>query len=532
MYLVQNVKISLDEKKKKKAIAKKLRINEECIKYYKFKRKAIDCRDKNDVFFICHFIIEVKKGINKKIEKNKDVKPFIKYEYKINKASSDDKIIIVGSGPAGLFCAYTLAISGLKPIVIERGEDVDNRINSVEKFFKGGKLNTESNLQFGEGGAGTFSDGKLTTNINDERIDFIKETFIKFGASEDILYLSKPHIGTDVLRKVVKNMRQKIIELGGTFFFNTRLNNINVNNNNLENIEVIKDGKKENWECDKLILACGHSSKDTIKMLYENGLEMAQKPFSMGVRIEHLQENINKAQYGEKFYNHKSLPNADYKIAIHLPNNRSLYSFCMCPGGMVVASSSEPKTIVTNGMSNYARNEINANSALLVNVLPSDYKNSHPLAGIDFQEKYEKLAYNLTNSYKAPCSLLKDFLKGTISTEFKSVKASYLPGVEFADIEKCLPEFVSKTLKLGIKEIGKKIKGFDDEDSVLTAIESRSSSPVRLVRDNNLEANIKNIFPIGEGSGYSSGITTSALDGLKCSEVLIKEYQKRDSKIK
>ena len=342
------------------------------------------------------------------------------------------------------------------------------------------------------------------------------------------MYLSKPHIGSDILINILKNFRKKIIELGGEFHFNTCLTNINIISNKVSKIEVTTNNKSEIWTCDSLILACGHSSKDTVRMLYEKGVEMEQKPFSMGVRIEHLQSEINKAQYGLKFYNHPALPPAEYKLAVHLPNNRSLYTFCMCPGGMVVASNSEAETIVTNGMSNYKRDMTNANSALLVNVLTSDYESSHPLAGLYFQEKYEKLAFKLTNTYKAPCSLLKDFYNDTISMKFGKVKPSYQPGVNFAKIKNCLPPFVSETLKLGIKELAKKLKGFDDDDSILTAIESRSSSPVRILRNSSFESNINNLYPVGEGSGYSSGITTSALDGIKCAEILINKYQKGD----
>ena len=525
MLIINNVKVPLDCTNYKYAISNKLKINENEITNFSIIKKAIDSRNKSDVFFICNFVIEVSNKVKKQVLKHKDIKPYKEYKYEIKKVESNEKIIIVGTGPAGLFCAYTLALSGLKPIIIERGEDVENRINSVKKFFNEGQLNTESNLQYGEGGAGTFSDGKLTTNINDERIEFIKNTFVNFGATEDIKYLSKPHIGSDILVNVVKNMREEIIKLGGQVFFNTCLTNIITKNNKIEKVEIKRNNKTELWECDHLILACGHSSKDTIKMLYNNNVNIEQKPFSMGVRIEHLQEEINKSQYGEKFYKHPALPPADYKLAVHLENNRSLYTFCMCPGGMVVASSSEPETIVTNGMSNYKRDETNANSALLVNVLTSDYETDHPLAGLYFQEKYEKLAYSLTNSYKAPCSLLKEFLEDKVSTKFGKVKPSYSPGVEFALIKNCLPDFVSNTIKLGIKEMGKKIRGFDNGDSILTAIESRSSSPVRIVRNDNFQSNILNLYPIGEGSGYSSGITTSALDGVKCAEVLLKNYK-------
>lgn len=522
MFVVNNVKVDLNCTDYKVAIASKLKIKTEDILSYKFKKKAVDSRNKNDIFFICNFIINVNNKVINRIKNHKDIKPYKEYKYEVKKASNKEKIIIVGAGPAGLFCAYILALSGINPVVIERGEKVDDRIKTVNLFFSEGKLNTESNLQFGEGGAGTFSDGKLTTNINDERIEFIKKTFVEYGATEDILYLSKPHIGSDILVNVVKNMRNKIIELGGSFYFNTCLTNVFIKDDKLFNIEVTQNNEKEIWDCDKLILACGHSSKDTVKMLHKKGIIMEQKPFSMGVRIEHLQEDINKSQYGEKFYKHPSLSPAEYKLAAHLPNNRSLYTFCMCPGGVVVASSSEHGTIVTNGMSNYKRDLKNANSALLVNVLPSDYETTNPLSGLYFQEKYEKLAYTLTNSYRAPCSLLGDFLTDTKSSEFKKIKPSYKPGVKFALIKDCLPDFVTETIKLGIEEFAKKIKCFNDRDSILTAIESRSSSPVRIVRNNSFECNIKNIYPIGEGSGYSSGITTSALDGIKCAENIIK----------
>lgn len=523
MFILNNVKISLDDTNYKKAIANKLKINENMITSYKIKKKAIDSRNKNDVFFIFNFIISVNSKVLKAVKSNKDIKEYKELNYTVNKVKSNKKIIVVGSGPAGLFCAYNLSKAGLKPLIIERGEKVEDRINTVNKLFSEGKLNTESNLQYGEGGAGTFSDGKLTTNINDERIEYVKQTFVECGATEDIMYLSKPHIGSDILTSVVKNLRNKIIDLGGKFLFNTRLTNITIRENKIYSIEI---NNKENIDCDELVIACGHSSKDTIRMLYKNGISMEQKPFSMGVRIEHLQENINKAQYGEKFYKHSALPPAEYKLAVHLPSNRSLYTFCMCPGGMVVASSSDPYTIVTNGMSYYKRNLVNANSALLVNVLPSDYPTPHPLSGMDFQEKYEKLAYSLTNCYKAPCTLYKNFIEGTLPTKYGKVKPSYKPGVTFAKIENCLPDFVVETLKLGIKELDKKLKGFADNDSILTAIESRSSSPVRILRNDDFQTNITGIYPIGEGSGYSSGITTSAIDGLKCAEVIINNIEK------
>lgn len=516
MYIVSNIKIELDDKNIKSKIAKKLNITIDDILSYKYYKKAIDSRDKNHIFFLCHFIVDVNKKVLSKILKNKDVKEYKPYVLNIDKVNTNEEVVVVGCGPCGLFASYILALSGVKVTLIERGKKVEERMEDVKEFFLNGKLNVESNLQYGEGGAGTFSDGKLTTNINDERIEFIKNTFIKFGASEDIYYLSKPHIGSDVLIDVVRNFREELIRLGVDIKFNTTLVDIKEDGFNLKGI-YIKDnlnGKILYKECNKLILAVGHSARDVLYMLNNHNIVLEKKPFSIGVRIEHKQEDINKAQYGEKYYNHPSLPSADYKLAVHLDNNRSLYTFCMCPGGVVVASSSNEGEIVTNGMSYYARDKENANSALLVNVNEDDLEDDL-FSGIIFQEKYEKLAYEISRDYKAPCQLFKDLLENKESVSYGKIKPSYLPGVKFTNLRKCLPEFVIDTLIKGIPLMDKKIRGFANEDSLLTAPETRSTSPLRIVRDESYQTNVKGIFPSGEGSGYSSGITTSALDGIR-----------------
>ena len=526
MILVSNVKVDLDDININKNIAKKLKIDEDEIISYKFYKKAIDSRDKNYVFFLCHFIVEVKDRVLSKVLKNKDVKKYQKYNFEVDKVNCDREVMVVGSGPAGLFASYVLALSGVKVVLIERGKKVEERMKDVEAFFTKGVLNVNSNMQYGEGGAGTFSDGKLTTNINDERIEFIKETFIECGASEDIYYLSKPHIGSDVLLEVLKKFRKKLIDLGVEILFDTTLIDLNINGNALKEIVLLdnKCGNKYIRKCENLILATGHSARDIFYMLNSHGVELARKPFSIGVRIEHRQEDINKSQYGEKYYKHPKLPSADYKLAIHLDNGRSLYTFCMCPGGVVVASSSEENEIVTNGMSYYKRDKENANSALLVNVNDTDLE-SGLFAGIEFQRKYEKLAYQIAQDYRAPCQLVKDLFEDKESKNYSFVKPSYLPGVVFTNLRKCLPDFVIDTLIKGLPLLDKKIKGFANGDALLIAPETRSSCPLRIIRDETCQSNIKGIYPCGEGSGYSSGITTSALDGIRVANSIISKIK-------
>ncbi len=436
--------------------------------------------------------------------------------------------VIVGSGPAGMMAALCLAEAGLNPIIIERGANVDERQKAVARFWQTGELNEHTNVQFGEGGAGTFSDGKLMTGIKkDEYTAKVLNEFAAAGAPKEILYLAKPHIGTDKLVTMTRNLREKIITLGGEYRFNTQLTDITPHpETNLLTLTLHSPHTASTLITDTLILALGHSARDTFKMLYDRGVQMTQKPFAVGVRIEHKQSAINLAQYGKKYHNSPYLGAADYKLAAHLPDNRSLYTFCMCPGGTVVAATSLKEHVVTNGMSEFARNKENANSALLVNVDERDFGSPHPLAGIEFQEKLEKKAFILGGkNYNAPVQTVGDLLAGRPTKKLGSVTPSYAPGVTPSDFKQLFPKAIYQTLQQGIKEMDKKLRGFADKDAVLTAVESRSSSPVRILRDENHESNIKGIYPVGEGAGYAGGITSAAADGVKTAQKILLRHQ-------
>ncbi len=486
-------------------LCKKEKLFLENIKEWHIVKKSIDARNKNDIFY--NYTIDME------YDGEYDLKGVIHIEKEkldeiVVKRNSDVSPIVIGCGPAGLFCALTLVENGIKPIIFEQGSMIDERRKDVEEFRSNRKLNTLSNIQFGEGGAGTFSDGKLTTGINSSLCNKVLEVFHKFGAPKEILYLNKPHIGTDNLINVIKNMREYIISLGGEFHFNEKINDFIIENGSV--VGVV--GKKE-YYTDTVILAIGHSARDTFYKLYEHGVLMEKKNFSVGVRIEHKQQMINESQYGT--VTKLNLPPAEYKLVYH-GNNRSCYSFCMCPGGYVMASSSEENSIVTNGMSEYKRDGENANSALLVNVLTSDLGDS-PLSGIDFQERLEKDAFVLGGSnYNAPIQRVEDFLNNRKSTFIGEVKPTYLPGVTLCNLNDILPEFVSSTLKEGIIYFDKKIKGFVSGDALLTGVETRSSSPLRIVRDDDFVCNISGLYPCGEGPGYAGGIMSAAVDGIKC----------------
>ena len=490
-------------------IYKKYNIKSKNIINAKLVKKSLDLRVKNDPYYIYQVVLELTKEErgNRKLH-NKHVKFDTTYsdDIEVMKLNYDSRPLVVGSGPAGLFCAYILAMANLKPIIFEQGKMVDERVKDIELFFNEDILNEDSNVCFGEGGAGTFSDGKLTTNLNDPRIKFILKTFVKFGAKESVYYDHMPHVGTDKLRICMKNMREEIIKLGGEFHFNAKVTDVKSNY-----LKVVMDNEERIFASSHIILAIGHSVKTTYEMLYRNGFNLEAKPFSMGARIEHLQQDINDMQYGLNSNIHDA---ATYKAAVHLPT-RDVYTFCMCPGGYVVASSSNKNTVVTNGMSYEARDGVNANSALLVNVKVEDFYINSPLDGLYFQEKIEKACYDLTNSYKAPCNLIKEFLSDEVATEFRSIKPTYSNKTVFASFDGLLPNFIINALKDGIIEIDKKLKGFMNPDAILTIVESRSSSPVRILR-NDFESNIKGVYPIGEGAGYAGGITSSALDGIKC----------------
>lgn len=428
--------------------------------------------------------------------------------------------VIIGSGPCGLFVALTLAQLGFKPILIERGKQVSARVKDVQNFWRKGQLDPESNVQFGEGGAGTFSDGKLTTQIKDKsnRSRKVLHEFVTAGAPEEILYLAKPHIGTDNLVKIVKNIRKTIISLGGQFRFETKLTGIEIENGKVA--AAIVNGS-ENIETDTIVLALGHSARDTFEMLHQLDIPIETKPFSIGVRIEHPQSMVDNAQYG-RFASHTLLGPAEYKLVHHCDNGRSAYTFCMCPGGEVIASSSELGSIVTNGMSRYSRNRSNANSALLVGITPRDFSSTNPLSGIEFQRKWERKAFTAGGSnYFAPVQLVGDFLAGQPSNSLGRVCPSYTPGVTPCDLAECLPEFVVETLRLAIPQMDKKLKGFATGDAVMTALESRSSSPIRIVRDETFQSPaVEGLYPAGEGAGYAGGIISTAVDGIKIAEAI------------
>lgn len=516
MLRLENIKIyeDLTEEEIVKKACDKYKIDYKNIKDYYIYKKSIDARDKNNIFY--NYIIDVKYVGNKKIKNAKEVQ---KYDYSLNivtKRESTKKPVIVGAGPAGLFCAIILVQNGIKPIIIEQGKKVEDRKKDVDEFLKKGKLNTTSNIQFGEGGAGTFSDGKLTTGVNNKFGQKVLYEFVKFGAPKQISYINKPHIGTDNLIKIIANIRKYIIENGGQFLFEKKVVDLEIENENLKSIIYEdNDGKKDKIYTDTAIFAIGHSARDTFEKLYEKGLNMEKKNFSVGVRIEHKQKMINESQYGKNCK--LKLPPAEYKLAYHGKNNRSCYTFCMCPGGTVMASSSSIGEIVTNGMSEFARDGENANSAVLVNIVPDDFKGDSPLEGIYFQKSLEEKAFKLGGeNYFAPIQKVGDFLNNEKTTCLGEVKPTYKPGVTFANLQEILPDYVVQTMKEGLLDFDKKIKGFANPDSILTGVETRTSSPVRIIRDDNCMSNIKGIYPCGEGAGYAGGIMTAAMDGIKC----------------
>lgn len=527
MIRINNIKIyeDISEEKILNLVVEKYKMLKKDIEEWHISKKSIDARKKDNVHYSYSIDISIKN--EERFLKNKDVsliKKFDQPQFQLN-LNKYIRPVIVGAGPSGLFSALTFIKNGYKPIVIEQGQQVDERKKSVDNFINNGVLDTNSNVQFGEGGAGTFSDGKLTSGINSPYCKTVLEEFVSFGAPEQILYLTKPHIGTDNLVNIVKNMRNYIISQGGNFLFNTKFIDLETINNSVSKVIVhhLDTNSIEKIDANVVILAIGHSSRDTFKKIYEKGLLLKPKNFSVGVRIEHLQSEINKAQYGT--LTKLNLPSADYKLAYHAPSGRSCYTFCMCPGGTVMPSSSEENTIVTNGMSYFARDGKNANSAVLVNVTPEDFKNTaNPLSGVDFQKNLEEKAFVLGGSnYFAPVQRFEDFDKNLKSTFIGTVEPSYKPGYSLANLNDIMPKFVSDTLKEGIKYFDTKLHGFSNPDSILTGMETRSSSPVRILRNENLVSNINGIYPCGEGAGYAGGIMSAAVDGIKCAIAAIKK---------
>lgn len=530
MLRVSDIKLPLDynDDKLKILSAKQLNINAGKIKSVKLFRRSIDARHKDNINFTATVDVELNIDENSVLRRCKSNKIHIaeEYRYEFPKSEKLDKPpVVVGAGPAGLFSALILAQAGQCPILIERGKSVDERTKDVNEFWTSGVLKTESNVQFGEGGAGTFSDGKLNTGTKDIRSRKVLLEFVEHGAPEEILYNAKPHIGTDKLKSTVKNIRNEIISLGGEVRFQTKLVEINTKGSAVKSIKVqTSNGSIEEIETDNLVLALGHSARDTFKMLVNSGFVMTPKPFSVGVRIEHLQESINKSQYG-KFYNCKYLGAADYKLNVHLKSGRGVYTFCMCPGGSVVAAASEENTVVTNGMSAFRRDKENANSALLVGVTPEDFGSDNPLAGVEFQRKIESAAFIAGGGdYKAPVQRVGDLLKRRKSAEIGSVIPSYKPGCNFAEIGEYLPEFVCEGLREAIPLLDNKLHGFANPDAVVTGAETRSSSPVRILRGEDLEAvSNSGVYPCGEGAGYAGGIVSAAVDGIKCAEAILRK---------
>lgn len=523
-----SVPLGADREQIVKAAASAVGIKPSDITCFEISRESIDSRKKNNIKMIYSVNIEIdgdERSVASHFSPNK-VCFCEKYRYEMPecKRTSRFRPVIVGFGPAGMFSALILAHAGLCPIVIERGNDVDTRTKDVYGFWTSRRLNTASNVQFGEGGAGTFSDGKLTTGIKDGRCRYVLETFAAHGAPEQILYSAHPHIGTDKLAGVVKSIREEIISLGGEVRFSCCLKDIYKANGYIQGICFSdENGSDTDFETDTLILCVGHSARDTVQMLWSHGINMERKAFSVGVRIEHPQELINKSLFGKE-WNNPLLGAANYKLANHPPHGRGGYTFCMCPGGTVVCASSEENRVVVNGMSEFARDGRNANSAILVGIEPEHFPSEHPLSGIELQRIIESKAFDLGGrDYTAPAQLVGDFLKGIPSKKLGEVKPTCTTGVSLGDIRGVLPKEVTDSIGLALVAFDKKLDGFALPDAVLTAPESRSSSPVRIVRDEFRQASIKGIFPCGEGAGYAGGIVSAAVDGIRTAEAVLSD---------
>ncbi|OEH84858.1 hypothetical protein BHU72_06595 [Desulfuribacillus stibiiarsenatis] len=540
MLKISNIKLPIghDSHALLHAIIKELKVNKEQIQQYQILKRSLDARKKDQLHFVYQVVVTCQD--ERKILQNKRLKNIEPYQettpisLNIGDKPMQHRPVIVGSGPAGLMAGIILAEYGYRPIILERGKDVDRRAKDIDEFWQTGKLNPESNIQFGEGGAGTFSDGKLTTRIRDTRIDHVYDYLIKAGAPEEISYINKPHIGTDILRNVVKSLRDMVLNAGGEIRFEHKVVDIELENQKVVGVHVHASDKHETTyiETNHVILAIGHSARDTFHMLNEKNVAMDPKSLAIGVRIEHPQTMVNQSQYGE-YYDHKDLGAAEYQLVRKKDESldRTVYSFCMCPGGIVVAAASEDGGVVTNGMSYHARDLQNANSALVVNIDPEDYgfqPGKSPLLGLEYLRKWERQAYEVGGrNFFAPAQLVRDFLEGQPTTDLSqsSVIPSYKPGVTPADLRECLPEFVIDALKQAIRDFGKRMPGFDFGDAILTGIETRTSSPLRIHRKESGESiNTAGLYPTGEGAGYAGGIISAAVDGLKIAESMIQSY--------
>lgn len=506
------------------ALSKALKLPASSIAEYVIAKKSIDARRKKEIKYIytidVRLIPEQDKREQKILKQSKNVNVTLHEEPRYEFLPSGREVlsrrpVIVGTGPAGLFCAWLLAKHGYQPLMIERGDEVRRRVLEVEGFWSGDELDPECNVQFGEGGAGTFSDGKLNTMVKDvsNRYPFVMKTFTEHGAPPDILYLSKPHIGTDQLRNVVENMRKEIIRMGGEVRFRTKLTDLSIQNGRITAVEL---NHKETVPCEVLITAIGHSARDTFQMFFDKGISLSPKAFAIGLRMEHRQKDISFSQYGEEYIH---LPPADYKLTHQTASGRGVYSFCMCPGGFVVNASSEVGHLAVNGMSNYARDEENANSAIVVTVGPKDFESTDPLAGMHFQRRWERIAYEAGKGF-VPVQLFGDLCRNRESVTIGGIKPNIRGKFVLTNLSQCLPKEISEALIEGIQAFDSKIKGFAAEEAVLSGVETRTSSPVRMNRDEFFESSVKGIYPCGEGAGYAGGITSAAMDGIKVFEAI------------
>lgn len=524
MIRVSELKLPIEgnQKQLEKRLAKALRVPVEEIKAYRIFKRSLDARKKDNIHYVYVVDVEVKnekKILEKNRDKNISLTPDLSYQMLKGEKQPKHRPVVVGFGPAGMFAGLMLAEMGLKPIVLERGGDVDSRKEAVDTFWRTGKLDVENNVQFGEGGAGTFSDGKLTTRIKDPRCRKVLEEMVDAGAPEEILYDAKPHIGTDLLRGVVKNIREKIKALGGEVRFFAKVTGFAWKETQIQAV-LLENG--ERIAAEDVVLALGHSARDTFELLHAEHFTLEQKPFAMGVRIEHPQKMIDAAQYGEAAHR---LPAADYRLTYTTEQGRGVYTFCMCPGGYVVAAASEEGRLAVNGMSEHARDGKNANSALLVQVYPEDFGSDHPLAGMYFQRRLEENAFAAGGgTYAAPVQRVGSFLKSGTAVE-NEVEGTYRPAVKECSMDEIFPAFMTEALREALPAMGRKLKGFDRADALLTAVESRSSSPIRIVRDKTgMSLSHTGVYPAGEGAGYAGGIVSAAVDGILAAEKIAEKY--------